>query len=131
MGVGATLLTTEPTLAEKHAGLFAMHTGLTLAPFAAHAVTGEWGRGALFSIPPALGGLGMLALLSARPEAPIRGKHKSQRIYPVLISVSVVGSAIGIFDAALADRRRRRGPDVRVEAACSSAFCGAFVGGTL
>jgi hypothetical protein len=33
------------------------------------------------------------------------GKHKSQRIYPILITVSVLGSALGIFDAALADER--------------------------
>jgi len=47
----------------------------------------------------------MAALLAQRPDAPIKGKQKSQRYYPVLITVSVLGSAAGIFDAALCDER--------------------------
>jgi hypothetical protein len=103
--VGGFMLAGEQELSAKHAGLAVMQSGLTLAPLAAHGVGGEWGRGALFSIPPALAGIGMAVLLSQRPEAPVMGKNKSQRIYPVLITVSVLGSALGIFDAALIDER--------------------------
>ena len=113
LAYGSTLLTGSHSLAVKHDGLYVMDTGLTLAPLLAHGVGGEWGRGALFAVPPALSGLGMAALLSVRPDAPIRGKQKSQRIYPVLIMVSVLGSAVGIFDAALVDARL---PNVAVTA---------------
>jgi hypothetical protein len=105
LAYGATLLTFNGSLAAKHTGLAVMHTGLTLAPLMAHGVVGEWGRGAAFSIAPALGGLGMAVLLEERPDAPIKGKQKSQRYYPVLIAVSVIGSAVGIVDAALCDER--------------------------
>jgi hypothetical protein len=105
LAYGATMLTIDDSLATKHAGLGVMHTGLALAPLMAHGVVGEWERGAWFSIPPALGGLGMAGLLAWRPDAPIKGKQKSQRIYPVIITVSVVGAAVGVFDAALCDGR--------------------------
>lgn len=105
LGYGATLLTWNSSLAVKHTGLAVMHTGLTLAPLMAHGVVDEWARGAVFSIAPALGGIGMGALLAVRPDAPIKGKQKSQKIYPVLITVSVLGSAAGIFDAAFCDER--------------------------
>ena len=105
LAYGGFLLTSGHSLPAKHDGLYVMSLGLTLAPLVAHGVAGEWARGALFSIAPAIGGIGMAMLLAKRPDAPIKGKQKSQRIYPVLITVSVVGSAVGIFDAALADER--------------------------
>ena len=122
---GGFLLAGDGGLPSKHAGLAVLHTGLTLAPLAAHGVVGEWGRGAVFSIAPALSGLGMALLLAERPEAPVMGKNKSQRIYPVLITVSVLGSALGIFDAALVDERSR----VRVGATATNDFGGAWVEG--
>jgi hypothetical protein len=124
-GVGGYLLTMNEDLATKHAGLAVLHSGLTLAPVAAHGVSGEWSRGALFAIAPALGGIGMAALLAWRPQTPVMGKDKSHRIYPVLITVSVLGSAIGIFDAALVDERTK----VSVAAAASPDFGGATVQG--
>jgi hypothetical protein len=105
LAYGGTLLTSGSSLNVKHDGLMVMDTGLTLAPLLAHGVAGEWARGALFAIPPALGGVGMAALLASVPEAPIKGRKHSQRIYPVLITLSFVGSAAGILDAALVDRR--------------------------
>lgn len=124
LAYGGFLLTSGHSLAAKHDGLYVMSLGLTLAPFVAHGVAGEWARGALFSIVPAIGGIGMAMLLAKRPDAPIKGKQKSQRIYPVLITVSVVGSAVGIFDAALADERL---PQVSV--AVGEGFLGADLSG--
>lgn len=105
LAYGGTLLTTGRGLAVKRDGLIVMDTGLTLAPLVAHGVAGEWGRGALFGLVPAAGEIGMAVLLAAHPDAAVKGKNKSQRIYPVLLSLSVLGSALGIFDAALADER--------------------------
>lgn len=133
LAAGGYLLAGDGTLDAKHNGLYLMHGGLTLAPLAAHAVGGEWWRGAAFSIVPALAGGGMVALLAATPEAPIRGKNKSQRIYPVLITVAVLGSALGIFDAALVDERRaekRRPPAVSLAASASPEFTGAVAYGS-
>jgi hypothetical protein len=124
LAYGGFLLTSGHSLSAKHDGLYVMSLGLTLAPFVAHGVADEWARGALFSIAPAIGGIGMAMLLAKRPDAPIRGKQKSQRIYPVLITVSAVGSAVGIFDAALADERL---PQVGV--AVGDGFVGAELAG--
>ena len=124
LAYGGFLLTSGHSLPAKHDGLYVMSLGLTLAPLVAHGVAGEWARGALFSIAPAIGGIGMAMLLAKRPDAPIKGKQKSQRIYPVLITVSVVGSAVGIFDAALADERL---PQVSV--AVGDGFVGADLSG--
>jgi hypothetical protein len=105
LAYGGFLLTSGHSLDAKHDGLYVMSLGLTLAPVVAHGVAGEWARGTLFAIVPAIGGIGMAMLLAKRPDAPIKGKQKSQRIYPVLITISAVGSAVGVFDAALADER--------------------------
>jgi hypothetical protein len=125
LGVSASLMAGESELSTKYAGLFVLHSGLTLAPLAAHGVVGEWGRGAVFAIPPALGGLGMAALLAWHPQAPVVGKNKSHRIYPVCITLSVLGSALGIIDAALVDERA----PVRVGAAASGDAGAAWVEG--
>jgi hypothetical protein len=124
LAYGGFLLTSGHSLPAKHDGLYVMSLGLTLAPLVAHGVAGEWARGALFSVVPALGGIGMAMLLAKRPDAPIKGKQKSQKIYPVLITISVVGSAVGIFDAALVDERL---PQVSV--AAGDGFVGADVSG--
>ena len=124
LAYGGAMLTINSSLATKHAGLLVMDTGLTLAPLMAHGVVDEWWRGAAFSIPPALGGIGMAALLAWRPDAPIKGKQKSQKIYPVLISMSVLGSAVGVFDAAFCDSRL---PTVNV--AVDADFVGAELAG--
>jgi hypothetical protein len=125
-GLAGFMLATDAGLPVKHAGLGVLHGGLTLAPLAAHGVVGEWGRGAVFAVAPALGGIGMAALLAERPEAPVVGKNKSHRIYPVLITVSVIGSAVGIFDAALVDERA----PFSVRASASDEFAGAWVEGS-
>jgi hypothetical protein len=125
LGVSASLMAGDSELSTKYAGLFVLHSGLTLAPVAAHGVVGEWGRGAVFAIPPALGGLGMAALLAWHPQAPVVGKNKSHRIYPVCITLSVLGSALGIIDAALVDERA----PVRVGAAASGDAGAAWIEG--
>ena len=133
LAAGGYVLASDRSLDAKRHGLYLMHGGLTLAPLAAHLVAGEWRRGAIFSLAPALAGMGMVALLALTPEAPIRGKNKSQRIYPVLITVGVLGSAVGIFDAAFVDERRaerQRAFAVSVGAAASSEFTGALAYGS-
>jgi len=138
LAAGGYVVATDRSLTAKHNGLYVMHAGLTLAPLVAHAVADEWWRGALFSLPPALAGVGMVTLLAVTPEAPIKGKNKAQRIYPVLITVGVLGSALGIFDAVLVDERRaaaRRSqtPSAaswRVTAAASPEFTGAVAYGS-
>jgi hypothetical protein len=125
LGLAGFMLASDAGLPVKHAGLAVLHGGLALAPLAAHGVVDEWGRGAVFAIAPALGGVGMAALVASHPGAPVVGKNKSQRIYPVLLSLSAVGSAIGIFDAALVDERAA----VAVGAAASNEFAGAWVRG--
>ena len=106
-GAGAHLVSGQDDLAVKRAGLYVAHAGLALAPLVAHGVVGEWGRGALFSILPALGAVSMVTLLAVSPMAPVKSTHGDHRFYPIPIIVSVVGGAAGVFDAALVDERSR------------------------
>jgi hypothetical protein len=127
VAAGGLLLTVDKDLDHKHAGLAIMDGGLVLAPLLSHAVAGEWLRGAVFSLPPALAALGMVVLLGAHPDAPVVGKHRTQFYYPGLITLSVVGGVVGVVDAALVDERASS--PVCVTAHASREFTGASVEG--
>jgi hypothetical protein len=130
LGAGGWLVAGSDDLPRVHAGLAIGGAGLALAPLFAHGVAGEWERGAWFSLPPALAGAGMLALVRAVPEAPVRGRRKNHTavLFPLLVGVDVVASAIGITDAALADQRRDTA--LRLTAHTSPDFNGLQLGGT-
>jgi hypothetical protein len=129
LGTAGWLVAGSDDLSQIHAGIAVGGAGLTLAPLLAHGVGGEWGRGAWFSLPSALAGGGMLALLRSVPEAPIRGRRKSHSslVFPVLVGLDVVGSGIGILDAALTDERRHAA--LRITAYALPEFAGLRVGG--
>jgi hypothetical protein len=129
LGVGSWLVAGSDDLRQIHAGLAIGGAGLSLAPLFAHGVAGEWQRGAWFSLPPAVASAGMLALVRAVPEAPLRGKRKSHSalLFPVLVGLNVVASGVGIVDAALVDERR--GTALRLTAAAAPGFTGLRLGG--
>jgi hypothetical protein len=109
LGTAGWLAASSDDLRKVHAGLAVGGAGLALAPLLAHGAVGEWRRGAWFSLPPALTAAGMVGYLHASPEAPLRGRRKthSTALFPALVGATVVGSAVGVVDAALVDERRR------------------------
>jgi hypothetical protein len=128
-GAGSWLLAGSGDQRRVHAGLAIGGVGLAIAPLFAHGAAGEWERGAWFTLPPALAGAAMAVLLREYPDAPLRGQRKSHSalLFPVLVGMTVAGSAVGIADAALVDERRRAG--VRLTAHVSPDFTGLKLGG--
>src|ERR1700729_2640881 len=62
---GAVLATGHRYAVPNNAGWLSIQGGFVLAPFVAHGVVGEWGRGALFSAIPAAAFAGTVALFDA------------------------------------------------------------------
>ncbi len=101
----------------SRAGWLTMEAGFTLAPFAAHAVNGEWIRGALFSVVPAGSFVGTSVLFTNEPDAIDRGDLHEQRIMWGFFVLAIASSAVGIFDAALAPKRMHVAPVVTPQSA--------------
>jgi hypothetical protein len=109
--VGALLLTTSNASAtESNAGWLTIESGIALAPFAAHAVAGEWARGLAFSALPAGAIGGTAALFQYDPGTIAHGSLPEQRWLWSMFSVALAASTAGIVDALLS------GPDAPMRA---------------
>ena len=111
VGIGATLMARARHDGTRNVGFVVAGAGFVVAPLFAHGLHGEWGRGALFCIPPAAAETGMIAIVSANPDAVFTGTTLSRTAFVGLFSLNIFTSAIGIVDAALvSDRRKGHGP---------------------
>ena len=129
LAAGSWLLAGTQDLRRIHGGLAVIGGGLTLAPLFAHGVTGEWARGAWFTLAPAIAGAGMVALLAAVPRAPVRGRAHTHTVvlFPAVLSLELLGGGIGIIDAVLVDERASS--PVAVRGVGSPDFAGVELGG--
>ena len=91
----------------NNAGWLTIEGGFTLAPFAAHAVEGEWGRGALFASVPAACLAGSAAEFGVVPVTIDQGTLPQQRIMWALFVGGQIASVVGVIDAAFAPLRAR------------------------
>jgi hypothetical protein len=108
--LGAALMSSGKTSAEKNLGFAIAGAGFGLAPIVSHAVLGEFRRAALFGALPALSEIGMVAVMASREDAVFHGSTLSRTTFGVLFCVDVVFSMIGLIDAAMAgDRARGKG----------------------
>jgi len=125
---GALLATSQSDSGRNNAGWLTIESGFTLAPFAAHGIMREWGRGALFAAVPAcaLGTTG--GIFASDPGAVERGGLPEQRWMWGLFGVGLFASAAGVVDAMLAPGRS---PVLRVEPAVAVGQLGLRIGGTL
>jgi hypothetical protein len=105
--VGGTLMaaTGDDTRANQ-AGWFVIESSFAVAPFAAHGVVGEWGRGALFASIPAATTLGTIPVFAVDPAGVDHGSLPEQRIMWALFCAGLATSMAGVVDAALAPGRR-------------------------
>lgn len=112
LAAGSSLMVSsrEDQVDRRNAGIYLAEAGLTLAPFVAHGVEGEWGRGALFTLPAAAGAGGMIVLLHNQPRAPVFTAKGSDLVYSLLWTVSILGSTAGVVDAAFAGQRASESP---------------------
>jgi len=104
---GGTILANSHSDALNSAGWLTIEGSFVLAPFAAHALEGEWGRGALFTIVPAGCFGGSAALFAAVPNTVDYGSLPQQRLMWGLLLVGEFAAAIGVVDAAFAPGRRK------------------------
>jgi hypothetical protein len=113
---------------KNNAGWLTMESGLALAPFAAHAVTGEWGRGLAFAAVPAAATAGTAALFEYDPGTVVHGSLPEQRWLWSMFGVALAASTAGIVDALFAGARAR---SVTVAPAVASGQAGLLLRGAL
>jgi hypothetical protein len=106
-GIGATITSSSHEIETNNAGVITLQSGFLVAPMVSHAIVGEWGRGAIFSILPALSSAGMAALLASTPTAVTHTTLETQRYFYLLVTGSVVGGTIGVVDSLRAPARER------------------------
>jgi hypothetical protein len=121
----------------NNAGWLAIQTGFTLAPLTAHAVVGEWGRGALFaSVPAAMWG-GSAAMMAYAPDIVAGGTLEQQRILWGFFGVAFVSSVVGVVDVTFAGRRWKANAGaasthgLRLAPLATAGGTGLVLGGTL
>jgi hypothetical protein len=140
--VGGTLVATggdrgspnNNAVARTTAGWFAIEGGFVLAPVAAHAALGEWGRGALFASLPAATTLATIPVFLEQPAAVEHGTLEEQRVMWGLFCGGLAAAVAGVVDAALAPGRAPYAPPaaaLHVAPALGSSHAGIVVGGTL
>ena len=105
--VGGAVLATSHSSAANNAGWLTIESGFVLSPLAAHAVEGEWGRGALFAAVPAGCLAGTASLMGVVPDTFDQGPLPEQRLLWGLFVAGQLVSAVGVVDAAFAPMRRR------------------------
>jgi hypothetical protein len=104
--VGGTVLGTSPgSAARDNAGWLTIEGGFTIAPLAAHAIVGEWGRGLVFSALPAAATAVTAALFAHHPGTIEHGELAEQRVMWAAFGVGLLVSAAGIVDAAIVRTR--------------------------
>jgi hypothetical protein len=124
--VGGTIIAASGDDASKAAGWFALESGFTLAPLGAHAVVGEWGRGALFAAVPTATTLATVPVFLEQPAAVEHGSLEEQRVMWGLFVGGLGVAVAGVVDAAMAPGRA-----VHVAPMLGAGTTGLVVGGAL
>ena len=111
-----------------NAGWLTIESGFVLSPIAAHAVSGEWGRGGLFAVVP-LATLGVtVALFQQEPDTVESGTLPQQRWMWAMFGAGLFSSAVGVVDALWAPARAQK---IAVRPTVAPGQVGLQIGGTL
>lgn len=108
LGVGASLIGSNAGRPTDNAGWMVMQSGFAAAPFVAHGVAGEWGRGLLFACPPLATTAGTATVFAVDEKAVRHSALPEQRLLWSLFVVGLFSSAYGVVDSTFADTRARR-----------------------
>jgi hypothetical protein len=107
--IGATLVgVSGQDAATNEAGWFVIEGGFALAPLTAHAVVGEWGRGAAFAAVPTASMLGTVPIFLARQDALENGVIPQQEGLWWLFAAGLISGIVGVVDATFAPGRALR-----------------------
>ena len=104
--IGATSMGFATSFENRNLGFLLANTGFISAPLMSHGVQGEWGRGALFSLPSLVCEGVMIGLVSAIPDGVFKGTIVTRTIFSGFFTGSVFFSIAGVVDAALAGDRQ-------------------------
>jgi hypothetical protein len=127
-GVGSFMATSAADRDVRNAGILVAQGGFVLAPITAHAAAGEWGRGAIFAMPPLAAEGTMVGVMLSYPDVLRKSPVGIQYLYAGSLSLSVLSGAVGVIDTTFAEGRARR---VRVTPLFDRSAAGAMIGGTL
>ncbi len=87
---------------QARAGWVTCSAGFTVGPFVAHAITGQWLRGAIFSAVPLASTIGNAVVLgSSKKTIDVTPLQQDQRFIVLFTSVGLLGSVIGLVDVLL------------------------------
>lgn len=112
---------------QARAGWITCSAGFTLGPFVAHALTGQWLRGAAFAAVPLAGTIGNAVVLgsTSTQTVDVTPLNQDQRLIVVFTGVGLLGSVIGLVDVLLFKPKA----SVRVTPTISQTGAGFVVGG--
>jgi hypothetical protein len=125
---GALLANANDDEGVARAGWLTIEGTFALAPFASHAVAGEWSRGLAFSAIPAAGVAGTAVVLGIVPGAIDHGEAPARVTIWSCMTAGLLTGIAGVVDATFADRRVR---SVTVAPMTGSGELGLVVGGPL
>ncbi len=125
--VGGTLIATGTGNARPtEAGWLTIQAGFAAAPFTSHAVVGEWGRGAVFSVLPTIAALCSAPVFASDGFAVDHESIETERLMWWTVAAGVVTGTVGVVDAAFAPGRA-----VHVAPVVGPGTAGLALGGTL
>lgn|ERR1700690_853845 len=104
---GVLLATSKDDNVQNNAGWLAIESAFAVAPFAAHAVSGEWTRALLFSAPAVATLAGTATLFAIDPATVDHGALDEQRVLWALFGIGLFSSAVGVIDSTFAEKRAR------------------------
>ena len=107
--VGSVLVATSNySDSQTNAGWLTMDAGFALAPFASHALTGEWTRAFWFSGVPSACLAGSVTLIGIHPATILHGTLEDQRAAWSFFGGGLLSGLVGVVDSAFVAHRARR-----------------------
>jgi hypothetical protein len=132
LAAGGAMLATHDDEPGRKAGAYTLLGGLALAPIASHAITGEWDRAAMFGAAPIAGVIGAALMIERAPVLLGHGQLEERRVLALCYGITLLGSAIGLFDTLNAgERQRERARSLAIAPWVSRDRFGVAVGGWL
>jgi len=131
LGVGTLMMARGHDLGVRNAGVFVAQSGFVVGPILAHGALGEWGRGALFALPPLAAQVGMVPVFASYPDVQRRSPIGVQYLYAGFWTLSVFSGAAGVLDVLRSRAPRERAGRVHVSPLVAPGLAGAQVGGAL
>src|SRR6185295_509359 len=92
---------------EREAAQQRVRAGLALAPIASHAIAGEFDRAAMFGAAPIAGVIGAALMIERAPVLLGHGQLEERRVLALCYGITLLSSAIGLFDTLNAGERQR------------------------